>query len=192
MTSLQAHLETYSKEELRHYARSLGLSLSRSLKKADLAQAIAGELLREDTLRRRMGILTDEQIRLFERAAAEPCRPGETEMGDALRLHDLDYGIYSERDGLLRIPEDVALSYKKLSCRAFHHYRRRVAWLMKCLYFAELLFGVTPVDHLYGMYMDHPCFKVSRERFMYYLVQIPSDLRDCFVSDQYLVSGAWY
>ena len=63
---------------------------------------------------------------------------------------------------------------------------------MKCLYFAELLFGVTPVDHLYGMYMDHPCFKVSRERFMYYLVQIPSDLRDCFVSDQYLVSGAWY
>ena len=151
MTSLQAHLETYSKEELRHYARSLGLSLSRSLKKADLAQAIAGELLREDTLRRRMGILTDEQIRLFERAAAEPCRPGETEMGDALRLHDLDYGIYSERDGLLRIPEDVALSYKKLSCRAFHHYRRRVAWLMKCLYFAELLFGVTPVDHLYGM-----------------------------------------
>lgn len=192
MTSLQAHLETYSKEELRHYARSLGLSLSRSLKKADLAQAIAGELLREDTLRRRMGILTDEQIRLFERAAAEPCRPGETEMGDALRLHDLDYGIYSERDGLLRIPEDVALSYKKLSCRAFHHYRRRVAWLMKCLYFAEILFGVTPVDHLYGMYMDHPCFKVSRERFMYYLVQIPSDLRDCFVSDQYLVSGAWY
>ena len=159
MTSLQAHLETYSKEELRHYARSLGLSLSRSLKKADLAQAIAGELLREDTLRRRMGILTDEQIRLFERAAAEPCRPGETEMGDALRLHDLDYGIYSERDGLLRIPEDVALSYKKLSCRAFHHYRRRVAWLMKCLYFAELLFGVTPVDHLYASGVILPYLK---------------------------------
>ena len=192
MTSLQAHLETYSKEELRHYARSLGLSLSRSLKKADLAMAIAGELLREDTLRRRMGILTDEQIRLFERAMAEPCRVEETEMGDALRLHDLDYGIYSERDGLLRIPGDVALCYKKLSCRAFHHYRRRVAWLMKCLYFAETLFGVTPIDHLYGMYMDHPCFKVSRERFMYYLVQIPSDLRDCFISDQYVVSGAWH
>lgn len=192
MTSLQAHLETYSKEELRHYARSLGLSLSRTLKKADLALAIAGELLREDTLRRRMGILTDEQIRLFERAMAEPCRPEETEMGDALRLHDLDYGIYSERDGLLRIPGDVALCYQKLSCRAFHHYRRRVAWLMKCLYFAETLFGVTPIDHLYAMYLDHPCFKVSRERFMYYLVQIPSDLRDCFISDQYLVSGAWH
>ena len=44
MTSLQAHLEAYSKEELRHYARSLGLSLSRTLKKADLALAIAGEL----------------------------------------------------------------------------------------------------------------------------------------------------
>lgn len=27
---------------------------------------------------------------------------------------------------------------------------------------------------------------------MYYLVQIPSDLRDCFISDQYLVSGAWH
>lgn len=192
MTSLQAHLETYSKDELRHYARSLGLSLSRSLKKAEMAFAIAGELLREDTLRRRMGILTDEQIRLFERAVTEPCRPDGTELGDALRLDDLHYGIYSEAEGLLRIPDDVAEGYRKLSCRAFHHYRRRIAWLMKCLYFAETLCGVTPIDHLYSMYMGHPCFKASRERFMYYLVQIPSDLRDCFISDQYIVSGAWH
>ena len=192
MTTLQAHLEKYSKEELRHYAGSLGLSLSRSLKKAEMALAIAGELLREDTLRRRMGTLTDEQIRLLERAMAEPCRPEDREMGDALRLDDLHYGIYSETEGLLRIPEDVAACYRKLSCRAFHHYRRRVAWLIKCLYFAETLFGVTPIDHLYGIYMDHPCFKVSRERFMYYLVQIPSDLRDCFITDQYIVSGAWH
>ena len=119
MTTLQAHLEKYSKEELRHYAGSLGLSLSRSLKKAEMALAIAGELLREDTLRRRMGTLTDEQIRLLERAMAEPCRPEDREMGDALRLDDLHYGIYSETEGLLRIPEDVAACYRKLSCRAF-------------------------------------------------------------------------
>ena len=191
MSTLQAHLETFGKGELKQYARILGLGLSSSLRKSELAGAIAGALLAEDTLRRRMGILTDEQIRLFERAVKEPLRPAREELGDAFRLDDLHYGVYSEADGCLRIPDDVAEAYRKISCRAFHYYRRRSAWLMKCLYFAETLFGVTPIDHLYAVYLDHPCFKVSRERFLYYLIQIPQDLRDCHITDKYIVSGAW-
>ena len=191
MATLQAHLETFGKEELKQYARILGLGLSSSLRKTDLAGAIAGALLGEDTLRRRMGTLTDEQIRLFERAMQAPLQPAREEMGDAFRLDDLHYGVYSGADSSLWIPEDVAEAYRRISCRAFHFYRRRTAWLMKCLYFAETLFGVTPIDHLYSIYLDHPCFKVSRERFLYYLIQIPADLRDCHMTDKYVVAGPW-
>ena len=68
MAELEGYLASLKKDQLRAYAKELGLRGYSGLRKEGLADLIAGLLLDPSVMRRRMGILTDEQIRIFEKA----------------------------------------------------------------------------------------------------------------------------
>ena len=130
MAELEGYLASLKKDQLRAYAKELGLRGYSGLRKEGLADLIAGLLLDPSVMRRRMGILTDEQIRIFEKALEGPCLPREDEETDLYRLEDLAYVIRDD-SGRICVPDDVAAAYRELSSRSFHYYRRRVSWIMR-------------------------------------------------------------
>ena len=154
MAELEGYLASLKKDQLRAYAKELGLRGYSGLRKDRLADLIAGLLLEPSVMRRRMGILSDEQIRIFEKALEEPCLPREEEETDLYRLEDLAY-VVRDDSGRICVPDDVAAAYRELSSRSFHYYRRRVSWIMRCLYFSETFYGVVPADRLYQIYLTH-------------------------------------
>ena len=135
--------------------------------------------------------MTDEQIRIFEKALEEPCLPREEEETDLYRLEDLAY-VVRDDSGRICVPDDVAAAYRELSSRSFHYYRRRVSWIMRCLYFSETFYGVVPADRLYQIYLTHPLLKMTRERFLCLLQQIPEDLRSCHIAGGYIISAEFH
>ena len=191
MAELEGYLASLKKDQLRAYAKELGLRGYSGLRKDRLADLIAGLLLEPSVMRRRMGILTDEQIRIFEKALEEPCLPREEEETDLYRLEDLAY-VVRDDSGRICVPDDVAAAYRELSSRSFHYYRRRVSWIMRCLYFSETFYGVVPADRLYEIYLTHPLLKMSRERFLCLLQQIPEDLRSCHIAGSYIISAEFH
>ena len=191
MAELEGYLASLKKDQLRAYAKELGLRGYSGLRKEGLADLIAGLLLDPSVMRRRMGILTDEQIRIFEKALEGPCLPREDEETDLYRLEDLAYVIRDD-SGRICVPDDVAAAYRELSSRSFHYYRRRVSWIMRCLYFSETFYGVVPADRLYEIYLTRPLLKMTRERFLCLLQQIPEDLRSCHIAGGYIISAEFH
>lgn len=191
MAELEGYLASLKKDQLRAYAKELGLRGYSGLRKEGLADLIAGLLLDPSVMRRRMGILTDEQIRIFEKALEGPCLPREDEETDLYRLEDLAYVIRDD-SGRICVPDDVAAAYRELSGRSFHYYRRRVSWIMRCLYFSETFYGVVPADRLYEIYLTRPLLKMTRERFLSLLQQIPEDLRSCHIAGGYIISAEFH
>ena len=149
MAELEGYLASLKKDQLRAYAK-------------------------DSVMRRRMGILTDEQIRIFEKALEGPCLPRGEEETDLYRLEDLAYVIRDD-SGRICVPDDVAAAYRELSSRSFHYYRRRVSWIMRCLYFSETFYGVVPADRLYEIYLTRPLLKMTQP-----LVISPLELRYTF------------
>ena len=187
MSRLAANLEKYTRDELAAYADSLGLTGTEGLSLKDLAGRIAGWLLDPEVFRKRMGILTDEQIRIFEKAMACPYVPARSEYMDLMRLHDLDYLFWSREDGRISIPEDAAAAYRNCADRAFHYYRRRISWLMRCLYFCETCYGVLPMDLFVRMGRRHPLYIMSEDRVRTLFAEIPQDLKDCTLTAGFLL-----
>ena len=66
MTTLKTSLLSYKKTELESYAKTLGIKRISSLKKAEIAEKVADELLNPEVMAKRLAILDDAQIALFE------------------------------------------------------------------------------------------------------------------------------
>ena len=99
-------LRMYDKESLLNYARDLEIKRTSGLKKDELAEKIANELLMPTVMRRRIAVLSPECRILLERAMREPLIPTPEEMDDALCLHESDYAFLNKREQL-DVPVDV-------------------------------------------------------------------------------------
>lgn len=67
-TKLQEALERFSKEGLLDYAYELGFTGVSKLRKAELAEKIAAQILDPEELFYRMAILDNQSIAIFEKA----------------------------------------------------------------------------------------------------------------------------
>lgn len=140
-------LRLYDKESLLNYARDLEIRRTSGLKKDELADKIANELLMPTVMRRRIAVLSPECRALLEHAINEPFVPTSEEMEDALALHESDYAFLNKRDQL-DVPVDVKKAYEKLNTLEFRKYARKMSWLAQCLDFGEAFFGVFDKDVL--------------------------------------------
>ena len=161
MTTLKTSLLSYKKTELESYAKTLGIKRISSLKKAEIAEKVADELLNPEVMAKRLAILDDAQIALFEKAAKGAFMATEAEMDTAYEACALDYMQVSE-EGMLEVTEDVAEAYEKMDKETFEKKRKEVSWLAKCLSFSAAMYGVAPVDTVRTVYESRPHYHTEK------------------------------
>lgn len=175
-------LRMYDKESLLNYARDLEIRRTSGLKKDELADKIANELLMPTVMRRRIAVFSPECRTLLERAISEPFVPSSEEMEDALALHESDYAFLNKRD-LLDVPVDVKNAYEKLNTPEFRKYARKMSWLSQCLDFGKSFYGVFDKDVLRKMFNMRKGFHISEEELEKLCNEFPADMTECHLEE---------
>lgn len=191
-------LRMYDKESLLNYARDLEIKRTSGLKKDELAEKIANELLAPSVMRRRIAALSPECRTLMEHAMREPFVPTAEEMDDAIYLHESDYAFLNGQEQL-NVPVDVKKEYEKINTSEFQKYARKMSWLSQCLDFGEAFYGVFDKDILCEMFNTRKGFHISREELEQLCSEFPSDMTEChlergqkFIVAEYLEYGDRY
>ena len=175
-------LRMYDKESLLNYARDLEIKRTSGLKKDELAEKIANELLMPTVMRRRIAVLSPECRILLERAMREPLIPTPEEMDDALCLHESDYAFLNKREQL-DVPVDVKIAYEKINTPEFRKYARKMSWLSQCLNFGEVFYGVFDKDVLRKIYNVRKGYHISEEQLEKMCNEFPDDMTECHMEE---------
>ena len=175
-------LRMYDKESLLNYARDLEIRRTSGLKKDELADKIANELLMPTVMRRRIAVLSPECRILLERAMREPLIPTPEEMDDALCLHESDYAFLNKREQL-DVPVDVKIAYEKINTPEFRKYARKMSWLSQCLNFGEVFYGVFDKDVLRKIYNVRKGYHISEEQLEKMCNEFPDDMTECHMEE---------
>ena len=175
-------LRMYDKESLLNYARDLEIKRTPGLKKDELAEKIANELLMPTVMRRRIAVLSPECRILLERAMREPLIPTPEEMDDALFLHESDYAFLNKREQL-DVPVDVKIAYEKINTPEFRKYARKMSWLSQCLNFGEAFYGVFDKDVLRKIYNARKGYHISEEELEKLCNEFPDDMTECHMEE---------
>lgn len=191
-------LMMYDKESLLNYAGNLQIRRTSGLKKDELAEKIANELLAPSVMRRRLATFTAEQRALLERAIEAPFVPKEEEMEGALMLYESDYAFLNKKDEL-HVPVDVAAAYKRINTPEFQQYAKKMSWLAQCLNFGENFYGVFDKDVLLKMYNNRKGFHISHDELERLCNDFPEDMTEChlesgqrFIVTEYLTYDEQY
>ena len=175
-------LRMYDKESLLNYARDLEIKRTSGLKKDELAEKIANELLMPTVMRRRIAVLSPECRILLERAMREAFIPTPEEMDDALCLHESDYAFLNKREQL-DVPVDVKIAYEKINTPEFRKYARKMSWLSQCLNFGEVFYGVFDKDVLRKIYNVRKGYHISEEELEKLCNEFPDDMTECHMEE---------
>ena len=175
-------LRMYDKESLLNYARDLEIKRTSGLKKDELAEKIANELLMPTVMRRRIAVLSPECRILLERAMREAFIPTPEEMDDALCLHEGDYAFLNKREQL-DVPVDVKIAYEKINTPEFRKYARKMSWLSQCLNFGEVFYGVFDKDVLRKIYNVRKGYHISEEQLEKMCNEFPDDMTECHMEE---------
>ena len=175
-------LRMYDKESLLNYARDLEIRRTSGLKKDELADKIANELLMPTVMRRRIAVLSPECRILLERAMREAFIPTPEEMDDALCLHESDYAFLNKREQL-DVPVDVKIAYEKINTPEFRKYARKMSWLSQCLNFGEVFYGVFDKDVLRKIYNARKGYHISEEELEKLCNEFPDDMTECHMEE---------
>lgn len=175
-------LRMYDKESLLNYARDLEIKRTSGLKKDELAEKIANELLMPTVMRRRIAVLSPECRILLERAMREPFIPTPEEMDDALCLHESDYAFLNKREQL-DVPVDVKIAYEKINTPEFRKYACKMSWLSQCLNFGEVFYGVFDKDVLRKIYNVRKGYHISEEQLEKMCNEFPDDMTECHMEE---------
>ena len=175
-------IKTYDKQSLLNYASDLQIRRVSGLKKDELAEKIANELLAPSVMKRRIATFSPEERTLFERAIECPFVPTEDEMDNAYALREKDYAFMNKKDEL-NVPVDVAEAYKKLNTPEFRQYTKKMSWLAQCLYFGENFYGVFDKDVLLEMYNARKGYHISYEELEHMCNEFPKDLTESHLEE---------
>lgn len=171
-------MKLYDKQSLLNYASDLQIRRVSGLKKDELAEKIANELLAPSVMKRRIATFLPEERTLFERAIECSFVPSEDELDNAYSLREKDYAFMNKKDEL-NVPVDVAEAYKKLNTPEFRQYAKKMSWLAQCLYFGENFYGVFDKDVLLEMYNTRKGYRLSYEELERMCNEFPQDLTEC-------------
>lgn len=142
--TLRQKLAEYDKESLKEYGTTLGLKSLSALKKEELVDKIAQNLLDPAVLFDRMAILTDEEIVLMKKGSDGIYQIQDEDWDAADMLNELDLIVVSK--GEMITIADMYEVYQSFDMEQFEAYREKVSWVRKCLFWAEELYVFTPND----------------------------------------------
>lgn len=188
--TLSQRMNVYDKESLKSFAQDLGLRKISKLKKAELADKIAEKLLEPETMFYRASILTDREISVLEKGFDEPVEFQEKDRKAVDTLNEIDYIAVS--DTKYFVTNDVASVWKQVKDEKFKAYQKRASWVWKCLYWAEEMYGYTPVQILLDVVNSKKGFRMEAEELEEIFDHFPEDLlrtvkmEDFFVGIKYV------
>ena len=176
-------LKLYDKQSLLNYARDLQIRRVSGLKKDELAEKIANELLTPTVMKRRIATFPKEERMLLERAMKSPFVPTEEEKDDAFALQEKDYAFLDKKDKL-NVPVDVVSAYEKINTSEFQQYAKKMSWLAQCLYFGGNFYGVFDKNVLLEMYNARKGYRISYEELERMCNEFPKDLTECRLEEE--------
>lgn len=174
----------YSEKELRDRAKGLRLRGYDALSVASLAEKIANELLLPSVMKRTLGILSDDAIKVFETVLEKDgdFYPTDEQWDLLATVCDGDY-VYACEDDSADIPTDVKELYLKVATPEFHGKRRMTFWLLQCLQVAKMLYGVAPVSVVMRMIRKKKGCRIEEEQLKDLMLQIPENENPCVLND---------
>lgn len=179
---LKEFLSYYSKDDLMHYAKDLNLRRLTSLNKTELAEKISNEILSPSVMKKRLSLLDDSQIELFESLIGKDIlvETNVVDMDDLQILEDLDYVVIYQND-TVEVPIDVKETYHRINTPDFQKQRKQIVWMRKCLGVLVNLYGVAPISILWKLYRRNKEVKTTYEELLKIFNRIPEEDNLCAV-----------
>lgn len=186
--SIKEFLLEETKDTLREMAEDLHLTRYKSLDKNSLAEKIRDEILKPEVMAKRMLLLSDAEIREFEKAAAKEngYYPDWKEMENLEKLYNLTYVmLYS--DDYAEVPREAAEIYRTINTPAYQEERRGTYWLYHCLMMVDLLYTCAPAAIVCRMMKKCLGRKVERVELESLWANIPDELNLCILLDDKVI-----
>lgn len=189
-------IENYMQEELADYAGVIGAVSSEEaeqMEASDLAEKTAAFLLQPEIMRKRLGVMTDAQERLFDRLTEENMiyNPARQDADLVLQLAEMDYAFLS-RDDVLVLPDDVKEVFRsEVDTPDFRRTRRMTGWLMECLWYAGAFYAVVPADTMLRLYAVRPGFRANLAELKELMKGIPQDLTEMYFTGENFISAEY-
>ncbi|GEM_PF-975918 len=186
--TLKHSLLAYTMLELKEYAGQLHLSKVSALNKDKLAEKIKNEILSIPVMKKRLSVLTDEQIEVFEEAIArgQVYRPQPDQLDLLMDVYNLDYVVIYD-DDYVEVPVEVVRNYKQINTPEFHQLRKQIAWMQMCLEMHAMIYGIAPIDIVHRMYRKRKGFKVSLGEWLDIFYSIPDEENSCIIKDRKVI-----
>ena len=186
--SIKEFLLEETKETLQEMAKDLHLTRYKSLDKNSLAEKIRDEILKPEVMAKRMLLLSDAEIREFEKAVAKEngYYPDRKEMENLEKLYNLTYVmLYS--DDYAEVPREAAEIYRTINTPAYQEERRGTYWLYHCLMMVDLLYACAPAAIVCRMMKKCLGRKVERAELESLWANIPDELNPCILLDDKVI-----
>lgn len=187
--SLKTVFEVCSKPNLTKYAKNLHLVQISNLNKAELAEKIANDLLMPSVMKRKLWVLDDKKIELFERVGncgEMKYQLSEEEKKIGRELFVMRY-IAIDIWNLAEVPVDVWEVYSRINTEEFQEQRKKIVWMLKCLDVANALYCVTPIGILRRLYRRKPGFRATTEELVEIFRMIPSEENPCIMAGDKII-----
>ncbi len=187
--TIRIKLNEYDKPSILNFGYNLGLKGISRLKKADLIDRVAEELLKPDTLFYRIGILTDQEMELYKESMEGIRKIQYSEVNAARELNQLDL-VSATTDEITALC-DLATVYQQLDQEKLENYRKRASWVRKCIYWAEEIYVYAPIDVLLKLINVKKGFRMKEEELQEILDHYPKD--ECgFVRESNFIANVNY
>ena len=186
--SIKEFLLEETKDTLQEMAKDLHLTRYKSLDKNSLAEKIRDEILKPEVMAKRMLLLSDAEIREFEKAVAKEngYYPDRKEMENLEKLYNLTYVmLYS--DDYAEVPREAAEIYRTINTPAYQEERRGTYWLYHCLMMVDLLYACAPAAIVCRMMKKCLDRKVERAELESLWANIPDELNPCILLDDKVI-----
>ena len=186
--SIKEFLLEETKDTLQEMAEDLHLTRYKSLDKNSLAEKIRDEILKPEVMAKRMLLLSDAEIREFEKAVAKEngYYPDRNEMENLEKLYNLTYVmLYS--DDYAEVPREAAEIYRTINTPAYQEERRGTYWLYHCLMMVDLLYACAPAAIVCRMMKKCLDRKVERAELESLWANIPDELKPCILLDDKVI-----
>lgn len=183
---VKEYLLSYKKEDLEEKAKEFNITCSGSTKE-ELAEEIAKYVLSPEGMREIFLQADEWEADAFEAVLDKKCfLAEETDWIKLGWLSDAGY-VVSYSDHHAEVPKAVISLYKEINTPEFHKLCRQVSWMRSCQTMLGFIYAIAPLKIVYRMYRRRPDYKVSYDKFLEILKQVPENDNMCIVRDDKMI-----
>ena len=183
------YLAAFSREELENQAKELKIS-SEGLSEDELAQKIADEILTPETMKKKLLLVDDTQIRVFEDAMDRKCFAPTEEEWAALDWAGAAGYLVAYSDERAEVPQEVIKTYNQINTEEFQNLRTKIGWMLDCESFLGFVYAVAPVKIMHQIYSSRQGFEADMDEFLRVFNSIDEEANICIIKDDKMIYKA--